>query len=91
MQKRVAEMLLAIVVACTVHFLFSPAGFVVEGDFHCRVIPNSSENIAVIFLVVFTQAWDWGCVCKSWIVYLGRVMEPVLALSCSFSLMVVLD
>ena len=51
-------MLLVIVVACTTHFLFSPTGFVVEGNFHCRVTPNSSEDIAVIFLVVFTQGQD---------------------------------
>jgi len=42
----------------TTHFLFSPAGFVEEGNFHCRVVPNSSEDPAVIFLVVFTPAWD---------------------------------
>lgn len=54
------------------------------------VIPNSPEDTAVIFLVVFTLAQNWmGC--KSGLVSLGKVMESDLALSCSFSLTVVLD
>lgn len=56
--KGVAEMLLVMVVACTTHFLFSPTGFVEEGNIHCRVIQNSSEDIAIIFLVLFAQAQD---------------------------------
>lgn len=58
LQKRVAEMLLVMVVACITHFMFFSTGFVEEANFHCRVIQNSSEDKTIIFLVVFTQAWD---------------------------------
>lgn len=59
-------MLLMRAVACATHLLFSPAGLLGK-EISTAVIPNSSEGLAVIFLMIFTAVWRG---CRSGLVYL---------------------